>query len=142
MSKVETKKRHIGRNISLIRESREMKQEELANRIGTSQQMISKYEQSEELEEKVLEKISKGLGVEPEYILAYNPDSNAKTVNNFTGNDIKGGAIRHFNGDNYQFHVIDRLVESHKDQISNIKEVYERLITEKEKLIQELKGQK
>ena len=42
-----SKPKHIGRNISRIRELREMKQEALANAIGVSQQTISNIENSE-----------------------------------------------------------------------------------------------
>jgi DNA-binding XRE family transcriptional regulator len=46
-----TKPKHIGRNISRIRELREMKQEALAIAIGVSQQTISNIENSETVEE-------------------------------------------------------------------------------------------
>lgn len=42
------KPRHIGRNISRIRELRDMKQEALAIAIGTNQQSISIIEEAKE----------------------------------------------------------------------------------------------
>jgi DNA-binding XRE family transcriptional regulator len=50
---------HIGRKISRIRELRGIKQETLASELGVSQQTVSKMEQSEVLEDDVLEKMPK-----------------------------------------------------------------------------------
>lgn len=63
-----TKPKHIGRNISRIRELRGMKQEALAIAIGVSQQTISNIEGSETIEDTVLEKLSNALNVSPEGI--------------------------------------------------------------------------
>ncbi|HEY1022626.1 MAG TPA: helix-turn-helix transcriptional regulator, partial [Flavisolibacter sp.] len=57
---------HIGRKISRIRELRGMKQEALAAELGISQQAVSKLEQSEKIEEEVLEKVANILGVTKE----------------------------------------------------------------------------
>jgi len=48
------KPKHIGRNISRIRELKDMKQEALAQAIGTNQQAISAIENSETVDEKKL----------------------------------------------------------------------------------------
>lgn len=50
---------HIGRKISRIREIRGIKQDYLAIELGVSQQTISKIEQSEEVDDAMLEKIAK-----------------------------------------------------------------------------------
>lgn len=46
-----TKPNHIGRKISRIRELRDMKQEALAQALGTNQQTISAIENSETIDE-------------------------------------------------------------------------------------------
>jgi transcriptional regulator with XRE-family HTH domain len=57
-----TKPKHIGRNISRIRELRGMKQEALAIAIGVSQQSVSNIEGSEVVDEEKLKVISEVLG--------------------------------------------------------------------------------
>jgi len=54
-----TKPNHIGRKISRIRELRDMKQEALAQALGTNQQAISAIENSETIDEEKLEEIAK-----------------------------------------------------------------------------------
>lgn len=49
-----TKPKHIGRNISRIRELRGIKQEILAEAMGVSQQTVSSIEGSEEVDSKKL----------------------------------------------------------------------------------------
>jgi len=55
----ETKPKHIGRNISRLRELRGIKQDALAFSIGVSQQTISHIENSEKVDEDKLELIAK-----------------------------------------------------------------------------------
>ena len=63
-----TKPKHIGRNISRIRELRGMKQEALAIAIGVSQQSVSSIEASETVDEEKLVEVAKALGVSVEAI--------------------------------------------------------------------------
>lgn len=56
-----SKPKHIGRNISRIRELKGMKQEALAIAIGLSQQTISNIEASETVDEERLEELQKHL---------------------------------------------------------------------------------
>ncbi len=78
-----TKPKHIGRNISRIRELRGMKQEALAFAIGMSQQSVSSIESSENVDEEKLNAIAEALGVSAEAIKNYSDDA----VINY-GNDI------------------------------------------------------
>lgn len=57
-----TKPKHIGRNISRIRELRQMKQEALAIALGMSQQTVSHMENSETIDEDKLQKVAEALG--------------------------------------------------------------------------------
>lgn len=52
------KPKHIGRNISRIRELKDMKQESLAQALGISQQTISNIEKSETVDEQKLLEIA------------------------------------------------------------------------------------
>lgn len=102
-----TKPKHIGRNISRIRELRGMKQEALAIAIGVSQQTISNIENSETVEEEKLLEISKALEVNVEVLKNFSEEA----VFNIIGNTVHN----HDNGSlfNYQptFNPIEKLVE-------------------------------
>lgn len=62
------KPNHIGRKISRIRELRDMKQEALAQALGTNQQAISAIENSGTIDEDKLVEVAKALGVTVEAI--------------------------------------------------------------------------
>nr|WP_315156438.1 helix-turn-helix transcriptional regulator [uncultured Flavobacterium sp.] len=120
-----TKPKHIGRNISRIRELRGMKQEALANAIGVSQQSVSNIEGSETVDEEKLNAIAEILGVSAEAIKNYNDE----TVFNIIGNTYHDNA----SSLNYSctFNPLDKLVEAYEEN----KKLYERLIqAEKDKV--------
>ncbi|UKJ09181.1 helix-turn-helix domain-containing protein [Solitalea lacus] len=120
-----TYKSHIGRKISRIRELRGMKQDTLAFELGVSQQSISKIEQSEIVEDTVLEKVAKVLGVSPEAIKGFNEDA----IFNIIGNNYHD----HSASLNFQctFNPIDKLMEV----IDENRKLYERLLeSEREKV--------
>ena len=120
---------HIGRKISRIRELRGMKQEALALELGISQQAISKLEQSEKIEEEVLEKIAKALGVNSEAIRNYDDEKLIQNIqNNYDNSIIHGGPTSNFN---CTFSPLDKLMEALEEN----KKLYERLLaSEKEKV--------
>ena len=72
---------HIGRKICRIREIRGIKQEALAQELGITQQQVSRLEQSETIEEEVLEKIAKVLGVAPDGIKKFNEEALINNIN-------------------------------------------------------------
>ncbi|MFH7017538.1 helix-turn-helix domain-containing protein [Flavobacterium sp. FlaQc-47] len=118
-----TKPKHIGRNISRIRELRGMKQEVLAEAIGISQQTISSIEGSEEVEFKRLLEIAKILGVTVEAIENFSEESVFSFFNNFYDNSTAGSGV--FNHPNQcTFNPLDKVIE-----------LYERLVqVEREKV--------
>src|SRR4051812_28228368 len=119
-----TSNKHIGRKISRIRELRNIKQEMLASELGVSQQAISRMEQSDILEDDVLEKIAKVLGVTPEAIKNFSEEAVFNYFNNF--NDSSSGDFRH----HCTFNPLDKLMEL----VEENKKLYERLLqAEKEK---------
>jgi transcriptional regulator with XRE-family HTH domain len=114
-----TKPKHIGRNISRIRELRGMKQEALAMAIGVSQQTISNIEGSENIEEILLAKVSEALNVSPEGIKQFSEE----TVFNIINNTFKDSSS---NNNNYLCSI---------NPLDKILELYERLLkAEKEKI--------
>ncbi|WP_348810621.1 helix-turn-helix domain-containing protein [Flavobacterium maritimum] len=114
-----TKPKHIGRNISRIRELRGMKQEALATAIGVSQQSVSNIEGSETIDETVLEKISAVLNVSTEGIKQFSEEAVFNIINNtFTDSSS--------NNNNYLCSI---------NPLDKILELYERLLqAEKDKV--------
>lgn len=122
-----TKPKHIGRNISRIRELRDMKQEALAQALGTNQQAISAMENSETIEEEKLVEVAKALGVTVEAIKNFSEEGVINYFNSFYDNSFKHGA---FNANHCTFNPLDKLVEAYDEN----KKLYERLLAaEKEK---------
>jgi transcriptional regulator with XRE-family HTH domain len=117
-----TKPKHIGRNISRIRELRDMKQEALAIALGVSQQTVSIMENSETIEEEKLIEVAKVLGVTAEAIENFSEDAVFNFFNNFYDNSASNGQGAF--GPVFNFNPIDKVVE-----------LYERLVqSEKEKV--------
>jgi transcriptional regulator with XRE-family HTH domain len=122
-----TKPKHIGRNISRIREMREIKQEALAHAIGVSQQTISLMENSETIEEEKLIEVAKALGVTPEAIKNFSEDAVINYFNNFYDNSSGGNGI--FNPMHCTFNPLDKLIEAYEEN----KKLYERLLESERK---------
>ncbi|MCV9932957.1 helix-turn-helix domain-containing protein [Flavobacterium sp. LS1R47] len=119
-----TKPKHIGRNISRIRELRGMKQEALADAIGVSQQSISNIEASETVDPEKLTEIAKILGVTVEALENFTEESVFNFFNNFYDNSSNTGAQGNTQNNHCTFNPLDKVVE-----------LYERLVqAEKDKV--------
>jgi transcriptional regulator with XRE-family HTH domain len=114
-----TKPYHIGRKISRIRELKDMKQEALAQALGTNQQAISAMENSENIDEEKLKEVAKALGMTVEAIKNFPEEA----VINYFNNIYDHGAFnKHYN--DCTFNPLDKVVE-----------LYERLVqVEKDKI--------
>ena len=122
----EIKPKHIGRNISRIRELRDMKQEALAISIGVSQQTISSIEGSESVDDEKLKAIAEALGVTPEIIKNFSEDAVFNIIGN-TYNDNASSAINL----GCTFNPLDKLLEA----FDKNEKLYERLVeAEREKV--------
>lgn len=119
------KPKHIGRNISRIRELRDMKQEALALAIGTTQQSISIIEGSESVDDEKLKTIADALGVSSEAIKNFSEDAVFNIIGNTYNDD--SSSIKNYN---CTFNPLDKLLEA----IDKNEQLYERLIqVEKDK---------
>ncbi|WP_394773522.1 helix-turn-helix domain-containing protein [Flavobacterium sp.] len=119
-----TKPKHIGRNISRIRELRGMKQEALAEAIGLSQQTVSSIETSETVDFEKLVQIAKVLGVTVEAIENFTEESVFNYFNNFYDNSSAGNGSFNNHPSNCTFNALDKVIE-----------LYERLVqVEREKV--------
>lgn len=118
---------NIGRKIGRIRELRGIKQETLASELGVSQQSVSRMEQSDILEDDVLEKIAKVLGVTADAIKNFSEEAVVNYFNTFN-QSVSSSNFGHNN--TCTFNPLDKLVELFEEN----KKLYERLLqAEKEK---------
>lgn len=112
-------KAHHGRNIKRLREMLGVKQEYIANELNMTQQAVSKLEQKENIEDEVLDNVSKVLGIPLDAIKNLTEDATTNYINTFHNNQGNG-----FIANNYTFNPVDKIVE-----------LYERLLSaEKEKV--------
>lgn len=127
---METKQasRHLGRKIGRIRELLGVKQETLADKLGITQQAVSKLEQSEELEAPTLDRVAKALGTSAEAIKSFNEDSAINFVNTFHDQSTSH-VIGNFGS--YHFNPVDKWLEALEEN----KKLYEALLkSEREKI--------
>jgi transcriptional regulator with XRE-family HTH domain len=122
-----TKPKHIGRNISRIRELRGMKQEALAIAIGVSQQSVSIIENSETIDDEKLQAIAEVFGVTAEAIKNFSEEA----VLNIIGNTLNDGSVINGQAYNCNFNPLDkvvelyeRLVQAEKDKIEYLERVF------------------
>jgi len=115
-----TKPNHIGRKISRIRELKDMKQEALAQAMGTNQQAVSIMENSETIDEEKLKEVAKALGVSVEAIKNFSEEAVFNIIGNTVNNHDNAGFFQ------YQptFNPLDKLMES----VDENKKLYERLL--------------
>jgi len=126
-----TKPKHIGRNISRIRELKGMKQEALATAIGVSQQSVSNIEGSETVDEEKLQAIAEVLGVSTEAIKNYSDETVLNNIqNNYEGSVINSGpTVNHnctFNPLDKVVELYERLVQSEKDKVEYLEKLLKR----------------
>lgn len=120
-----TKPKHIGRNISRIREMRGMKQEALAIAIGVSQQTVSNMENSESIEEDKLLEVAKALGVTSEAIKNFSEEAVFNYFSNFY--DSSTGQVNNnsctFNPLDKVVELYERLVQAEKDKVEYLEKL-------------------
>jgi transcriptional regulator with XRE-family HTH domain len=120
---------HIGRKISKIRELRGMKQEALAAMLGVSQQTVSNLENSQHVEDEILNKVASALGVTTDAIKNFSEDAVLNIINNtFTSHDTST-----LNAINFQpsFNPLDKVVELYERLLQSEREKTELLKTQK-----------
>ncbi len=125
--------KHLGKKLMQMRELLGIKQDTVAERLGISQQAISRIEQKENVDEATITRAAKALGVSVESIK--NLDDKA-TVYNIVANQGLAGI-------NYEstFNLLEKWIHS----LEEIKKLYEELLkSEREKvtLLQKLLGEK
>ena len=131
---------HIGRKISRIREIRGIKQDFLAGELGVSQQTISKIEQSEEIDDAMLEKIADVLGVSADAIKNFSEEAVFNIISNTFHNTSSDNSTLIASALNYQptFNTIEKIVELYDEKIA----LLERLLKSEQEKVEILKNSK
>jgi transcriptional regulator with XRE-family HTH domain len=130
MTAIEDKKIHEGKNVKRIREILGIKQDDLATRIGLTQQAVSQLEAKESVDKEVLEKIASAMGVNVDAIKNFNEEAAVNYFNSFYDNSGKGAFFSSTNN-NCTFNPLEELMKA----LDENKKLYERLLeSEKEKV--------
>jgi len=121
------KPKHIGRNISRIRELKDMKQEALALALGLSQQAVSNIENSETIDEQRLVEVAKALEVSVEAIKNFSDEGVINYFNSFHDNIVTTGSIFAtdctFNPLDKVVELYERLVQAEKDKVEYLEKL-------------------
>lgn len=119
---------HQGRAIKRIREILGREQKDLAADLGMTQQNVSLLEGKEVIDPKVLDDVAKALKVPVDAIKNFNEEATLNFIaNTFTDNQFAGYTVNH----NPTFNPLDKVVE-----------LYERMLKEKNELIEKLSKNK
>ena len=111
----------IGRKIEAVRRFCGIKQSDLGEALGISKQAVSKIERTEQMDDERLNEIAKALGVSADVIKNFSEQTAINIVSS-TLHDNAGSVFY-----NPAFNPIDKIVE-----------LYERMLKEKNELIEKL----
>ena len=121
-------RRHVGRNLQRIRVYLGMKQDALAADLGVNQQVISKIEKQEEIEEGFLKRIAEVLGISEEVIKDFDVEKTIFNINhhNYKDANISEGAttyaiVQQINPLEKIVELYERLLKSEQDKIEILK---------------------
>ena len=117
-------RRHVGRNLQRIRVYLGMKQEALAADLGVNQQVISKIEKQEEIEEGFLKRIAEVLGISEEVIKDFDVEKTIFNINhhNYKDANISEGATT--------YAIVQQI-----NPLEKIVELYERLLKSEQEIL-------
>ena len=112
--------RHVGRNLQRIRVYLGMKQEALAADLGVNQQIISKIEKQEEIEEGFLKRIAEVLGISEEVIKDFDVEKTIFNINHHNYKDAYA-IVQQINPLEKIVELYERLLKSEQDKIEILK---------------------
>ena len=131
------KKVHHGRNIRIVRTSQNVTQEDLAFRLNLSQSKVSALELDEVIEDAVLDRFATALNVPVNFLKNFEPEEVINSYNVYE-NEITMTQAENSQGDINVQKIIEK-EENIYNPIDKVSELYERLLKEKDKQIDELK---
>lgn len=117
-------RRHVGHNLQKIRVYFGIKQEALAADLGVNQQVISKIEKQEEIEEGLLNQIASVLGISAELIKDFDVEKAIYNINNIRDNTFEQGSIsiaQQFNPVDKIVELYERLLQSEREKVELLK---------------------
>lgn len=141
---------HHGHNIRRIRLKQGLKQDAMADLVNLSQQTVSRYEKTRDIDEEMLERFAKALKVPIELLEASEEEALSITFENITNNN-SDHAISNSNtlgrdgnyGDNHNiYNPIEKITELYERLLKEEKEKYNTLEQRLADLEQQIKGQK
>ena len=119
--------KHLGRKIMQMRELLGIRQETVAEKLGITQQAISKLEQKEDVDDQTLDKVAEAMGINAESIK--NLDDKATVYNIVTNHGSATGLANH--NYNCTFNPLDKYIEA----VEKNEKLYEQLLkSEREKV--------
>lgn len=123
----ETKKNNYGYNTKRLREILGVKQEDLAERMGVSQQTVSRLEQTAQLDDETLDKIAAALHISVDAIKNYSDDAAVNIVANTFSDEAVSYAVHY----KCTFNPIEKVVSLYDEKV----ELLERMLkAEQEKV--------
>jgi len=117
---------HIGRKIRRIRELRDMKQETLAEALGTTQKAISLMESKETIADEKLNEVANALGVSAEAIKNFSDEAVLNIIGN-TYHVDNSSAVNYgctFNPLDKVVELYERLVQAEKDKVEYLEKLF------------------
>ncbi|GHN02380.1 hypothetical protein WSM22_38690 [Cytophagales bacterium WSM2-2] len=111
---------HLGHNVKRLREILKIKQETLADQLGSdwNQKKISMLESKEVIEHALLEQLAKAMNVPVDAIRDYNEEA---TINNIQNNyDSSQGAVNGGPYYNCQIGVVDKRLEALEEKLAQL----------------------
>lgn len=115
---------HMGRKIERIRTIMGIKQDMLAQKLGITQGTLSKIEQSEKIDDVRLQQIASAFNMSVDAIKNFNEEAVLNLIQNNNDSSTNNSLIA------YQFNSIEKVVE-----------LYERLLTNERKKVEQLEAQ-
>ncbi|HCO68390.1 MAG TPA: transcriptional regulator [Dysgonomonas sp.] len=140
MEEIQEEKRiHHGRNVKLARSWKNMTQNDLAEKLNVYQTDISSLEKEEIISDEMLDKIAMAMDVSPDFFKNFKPDAVMKTYNQ--QNDINSAKDANDTINVWQGEVeVGELQQNTTNYpLDKVTELYERLLAEKDKQIEQLK---
>ena len=135
-------KKHIGRKVLQMRELLGFTQEAVAEKLGISQQAVSKIEQSEKIDASMLDRVAKALGVTAESIKNLEEGATVYNIvqNNYDSSTNEGafqGQGVGVHNHQFTFNPLDKYIEA----VDKIEKLYEKLLKSEQEKVALLKGQ-
>ncbi|WP_165040826.1 helix-turn-helix domain-containing protein [Dysgonomonas sp. ZJ709] len=131
------KKTNHGRNIRIARTCQNITQEDLAFRVSMSQSKVSALELEEVIEDPVLDKFATALNIPVGFLKNFEPE---EVIKSFTVTDNTFTNTSAENSHEILNQGICEQENNYNYPIDDIKDLYERLLKEKDKQIEELKA--